>query len=57
LVRTDIARLHTLAAEKGYFAERALVRGCWRLISETTGDWVLRESRTSVFTLAQASNS
>ena len=50
----DLANVRALAAEKGYLAERAHVRDCWRLIDEATGEYVRRKSGTTVFTLAQA---
>jgi hypothetical protein len=52
--RDDIAQLRTLAAEKGYRLEPAVMGGCWRLMDDVTGTPATSENGSAGFTVAEA---
>ena len=48
------ATLRSLAGEKGYRLESALIGTCWYLVNAATGERALSDLGTSVFTVKRA---
>ena len=54
MARDDIAKLRGLCGEKGYTAERALMRNRWRLTEAKSGTAAVNEHGSTAFTIKAA---
>jgi hypothetical protein len=52
--RDNLAKLRSLAGEKGYRMEKAPISGTWFLIDEKTGEQAMSDRGTTAFSVERA---
>jgi hypothetical protein len=52
--RDNLAKLRSLAGEKGYNLVRAPIRDCWFLVNDATGEMALSPKGTTAFSVERA---
>jgi hypothetical protein len=52
--RDNLAKLRSLAGEKGYELEKAPIRDCWFLVNERTGKPAVSDKGTTAFSVERA---